>query len=138
MRGAELLDEPRPVEMLGLVPPAPVDPAFAGEGLEEARRSGLGRALFCVRLLELEGRTTPEERLAFLIGAFVGAEMELLLARGRLAPGTAIAVAGDEKVGGAWTVALEDRGLAPQSIAPSEVEAGLIAGLTAIVEARVR
>jgi len=118
--------------------PAPVDRDRLREGREEARRSGLGRAVFCVRLLELEGRTTPEQRLSFLIGAFVGAEMDTLLARGVVAPGNPIAVAGDEKVGGAWTVVLEGRGFPTRPIPPEAVEAGLIAGLTAVVEARSR
>jgi len=119
-------------------PSAAVDVALLGEGMEEARRGGLARALFRVRLLELEEVTRPAGRLSFLIGAFVGADLEGLRSTGALPADVAIAVAGDEPLGGAWTVALESAGLRARAIPPAEVEAGLVAGLVAIVEARTR
>ena len=106
------------------------------EGMEEARRSGLARALFCVRLLELSGAVTPEGRLSFLVGAFIGADLDRLQASGALAPAAPVTVAGDEKVGGAWGVALDRFGCPARSLTAAEVEAGSIAGLGAILEAR--
>jgi 2-dehydro-3-deoxygalactonokinase len=107
------------------------------EGMDEARRSGLARALFCVRLLELSGAVTPEGRLSFLIGAFIGADLDRLGASGALAPGTPVTVAGDEKVGGAWRLALDRFGCPARSLTAAEVERGSIAGLGAILEARM-
>jgi 2-dehydro-3-deoxygalactonokinase len=106
------------------------------DGMTEARRSGLSRALFCVRLLQLSGTITPEGRLSFLVGAFIGADLDRLLANGSLPPGTPITISGGEKVGGAWSVALEQLGCPVRSLAAVEVEAGFVAGLCAVMEAR--
>jgi 2-dehydro-3-deoxygalactonokinase len=105
-------------------------------GMAEARRSGLTRALFGVRLRELDGEGSPEERLAFLLGAFVAADLDGLRASGALRAGSAVAVAGDEKVGGAWTQVLRQEGHDVRRLLPDEVEAGFLAGLRAIVQAR--
>lgn len=106
------------------------------DGMQEARRSGLARALFCVRLLHLSGTTTPEGRLSFLVGAFIGADLERLQANGSLPAGTPVTIVGGDKVGGAWRVALEQAGCPAQSVAAADVEAAFVAGLQAIVEAR--
>ena len=106
------------------------------QGMEEARRSGLARALFCVRLLELAGRSSPEGRLSFLVGAFIGAELAGLEAGGALVPGMTVTIAGDDKVGGAWQLALQRAGWAAHSLTPDEREAGFLAGLSAVVAAR--
>ena len=108
------------------------------EGMEEARRSGLARALFCVRLLELAAAATPEGRLSFLVGAFVGADLDGLQESGALAPGMAVTIAGDEKVGGAWGIALERAGGKARRLSIAETEAGFLAGLSAVMAARGR
>jgi len=105
------------------------------EGLREARRSGLARALFCVRLLHLSGTTTPEERMSFLLGAFIGADLERLQTTGSLPAGTPVAVTGGEKAGGAWTIALDQAGCPAQNISAADVESAFVGGLQAIVEA---
>jgi 2-dehydro-3-deoxygalactonokinase len=106
------------------------------EGFEEARRSGLARALFCVRLLHLGGATTPQQRLSFVVGAFVGADLEGLQADGLLSAGTLVTISGGDKVGGAWQAALEQIGCPARAIGPAEIEAAFVAGLEAIVEIR--
>ena len=112
------------------------DQRLLSQGMDEARRSGLARALFCVRLLELAGNASPEGRLSFLVGAFIGAALAGLQAGGALTAGMKVTIAGDEKVGGAWQIALERAGWAAQSLAPAEREAGFLAGLRAVVAAR--
>jgi 2-dehydro-3-deoxygalactonokinase len=114
------------------------DERLLRQGMAEAERSGLARALFCVRLLELAGATSAEGRLSFLVGAFIGAELAGLAAGGILAPGMTVTVAGDDKVGGAWRLALERAGWTAYSLTPAEREAGFLAGLGAIVAARGR
>jgi len=106
------------------------------QGMEEARRSGLARALFCVRLLELAGGSSPEGRLSFLVGAFIGAELAGLEAGGALVLGMSVTIAGDDKDGGAWQLALQRAGGAAHSLTPDEREAGFLAGLSAVVAAR--
>jgi len=112
------------------------DPVAVAAGMEEARRSGLPRALFCVRLMELDGRSRPAARLSFLVGAFIGAELDGLRAAGALAPGTPVAVAGGEKVGGAWAAVLEENGCVVRSLSAEDVETGFLAGLRALVALR--
>jgi 2-dehydro-3-deoxygalactonokinase len=115
---------------------ADADAEFLRAGMAEARRAGLPRALFAVRLREMDGAGTPEQRLAFLLGAFVAADLDGLRASGALRAGSEVAVAGDEKFGGAWTRALGREGHAVRRLAAEDVEAGFLAGLRAIVAAR--
>jgi 2-dehydro-3-deoxygalactonokinase len=115
-----------------------VDRAALAGGMEEARRSGLPRALFAVRLFELSGRTTPAARLSFLVGAFIGTELDGLRATGALESGTPLVLSGGDKVGGAWTLALEQAGHRVRNLAPTEVEAAFLAGLRLVVGLRGR
>jgi 2-dehydro-3-deoxygalactonokinase len=105
-------------------------------GAAEARRAGLPRALFGVRLLELAGQGPPAARLSFLIGAFIGAEIDGLRATGALDPAVPVMIAGGEKVGGAWAEMLDGEGYRVGSLTPDDVERGFLAGLRAIVAAR--
>jgi len=117
--------------------PTRADPDLLIDGAAEARRSGLARALFCVRLLELSAAGTPQTRLSFLLGAFIGADLDRLRVSGSLLPGTPITISGDEKVGGAWASVLEREGHPVRSLSPAAVEAGLLAGLRAVLDARL-
>ena len=121
------------------VPDGPVpelDVARVQDGMAEARRSGLARALFCVRLLQISDSAGPAGRLSFLLGAFVGADLDRLEANGFLTAGEPLVVSGDEKVGGAWSVALQSRGYPVRRLTAAEVESAFVAGLSAILEAR--
>ena len=115
-----------------------VDVSRLFAGMDEARRSGLARALFCVRLLELSGAAEGNGRLSFLAGAFIGADLDGLRTTGVLPPGTPVTVSGDDKLGGAWSAALEREGHPARSLSPDEVDAGLLAGLAAVMRARAR
>lgn len=117
-------------------PLAQADGTQVRRGIQEARRAGLPRALFCVRLLELAGETSPAERLSFALGALVGADLDGMEAA--LGPRTAVTIAGGEKTGGAWAPVLEDAGHPVRSLTGAEVEAGFLAGLHAIHSARQR
>ncbi len=44
--------------------------------MAEQRKSGLARALFCVRLLDQQGETTAEQRMAFLVGACIASDLD--------------------------------------------------------------
>jgi 2-dehydro-3-deoxygalactonokinase len=121
------------------VPDGPVpelDVARVQDGMAEARRSGLARALFCVRLLQIADSARPEGRLSFLLGAFVGADLDRLEANGFLTAGEPLVVSGDEKVGGVWTVAMQSRGYPVRRLSADEVESAFVAGVSAILDAR--
>jgi len=47
-----------------------------------------------------------------------------------------VTIAGDDKVGGAWRLALARAGWTAHSLTPAEREAGFLAGLSAVVAAR--
>jgi 2-dehydro-3-deoxygalactonokinase len=105
-------------------------------GAEEARRAGLPRALFGVRLRELAGQGAPAARLSFLTGAFIAEEIDGLRATGALDPAVPVMIAGGEKVGGAWAEMLDGEGYRVGSLTPDDVERGFLAGLRTIVSAR--
>ncbi len=104
--------------------------------MREQRRSGLARALFCVRLLEMAGKTSPEERLAYLIGAFGAAGLDALVKRGVFESGARVLIAGGDAVAEAWQPALQKASVTALRLTDAEIEAALLAGLHHIVEAR--
>lgn len=136
--GGEMLQAVRTQTILAsALPPGPLetlDEAMLDEGMAEGRRSGLARALFCVRLHEQSGASTPQGRLSFALGAFIGAELPQIEAA--LGAGTPVTFAGGDKAGGAWARALGRAGHPVRSLAPAQVEAGLLAGLRAVAGAR--
>jgi 2-dehydro-3-deoxygalactonokinase len=113
------------------------DMAALEEGMEEARRSGLPRALFCVRLMELDGRSSPAARLSFLVGAFIGTELDGLRATGALEGNASVVIAGGDKVGGAWATTLARSGYAVRSLSAEEVEGAFLTGLRTLVSLRL-
>jgi 2-dehydro-3-deoxygalactonokinase len=49
-----------------------IDSEWCEAGINEQQQSGLMRTLFCVRLLQLAGKSGPLQRMSFLLGAFIG------------------------------------------------------------------
>lgn len=112
--------------------PSQIDGRWLKAGMAETRRAGLPRALFCVRLLEQRSDSTPEERLSYLIGASLAADLDGLLAGQQLSAATEVVITGGEALAGALIQALAAEGIAARSLAEAEIEAGLLAGLRAI------
>jgi 2-dehydro-3-deoxygalactonokinase len=108
--GGELLDVVTSQTVLaGSLPrqwPASFDHAWVDEGVHEAQRSGFARALFCVRLLEQRVASTPDERLAYLIGVAIGSVMDTLLARRSFRAGTRVLVTGPPALAHAFAAQL--------------------------------
>ena len=107
-------------------------------GMREQRRSGLGRALFCMRLLDLERQGTKEDRLAFIIGAFLGSDLDALLARNVLKTNVPVAVVGTPPVAEVWRLALSRVSIFATVIHAEEAERGLLTGLRRILVACLR
>ena len=101
--------------------PAFPDPEWCEAGMKEQRSAGLARALFCVRLLELQNAGTPEKRLSFLIGAFVAADLDALCRQGVFARGTEIVLTGSGAIANAWQRA---DGVSIRAAALSEADIG--------------
>ena len=108
------------------------DSSWVQAGMREERASGLGRALFCVRLLQLEGRTTPQERQAFLVGALISADMGLVTAAAASKGQMRILLAGNQALARAWQGALQAVSIQGVVLDEPTVEATMLAGLCAI------
>ncbi len=98
-------------------------------GSQEAARSGLSRALFGVRLLEQAGQGTPDERLSFLLGAFLEVESLALHNDKSFAEASSICLAGPSVLTSAWQRRLQQMGRASRLIEAAERDRAYLAGL---------
>ena len=57
-------------------PPQAFDVEWLNLGMRHGMEVGEARTLFCIRLLELQGHGTPEDRLSYLYGAMLAREIE--------------------------------------------------------------
>jgi 2-dehydro-3-deoxygalactonokinase len=112
--------------------------AVAGEwmraGMAEQRARGLARALFCVRLLEQGGEGTPEERLSYLVGAFVAGDLDALTRDNAFSGDVPVAITGGWALGEAWRLALGEAGISARVVDAADVERSLLTGLSRIAE----
>jgi 2-dehydro-3-deoxygalactonokinase len=113
--------------------PAKISEQWMEEGMKEQRRSGLPRALFSVRLLELTSKGTEQDRFSFLIGAFVAADLDALVAREILVENIPVVISGNEALAEAWREALQERSLPAQVLTTDESEKAFLAGLNSIL-----
>jgi 2-dehydro-3-deoxygalactonokinase len=100
-------------------------------GAEAASAEGLLRAMFSVRLLQLDGQTTPEARYAYLVGAAIAADVQALRARGLLDGCREVVVTGSGPIAAAWARLLAWAGVEARALTDAEVEAAFLAGITA-------
>ena len=110
--------------------PERLAPEAIARGQDLSRRVGLPRALFELRLDQLAGSTSPESRLAVLVGAVIGADLTDWASSdsGRWA------VAGAPPLAEVWAAALEARGYDVVRIGRPEAEQSQRVGLRAIAE----
>jgi len=111
-----------------------LDDAWCEQGMGELRRSGLARALFCVRLLEMEGSGSPEQRMSFLIGAYVAADQPALVQSGFLKPESPVLLAGPGAVAKAWQRALTSAGIPARALADDEIESAFLSGICQLAQ----
>lgn len=96
-------------------------------GMRQQRQAGLSRALFCVRLLEQSKQGSPEDRLSFLIGAFIADDLDALSARKVLSD--SVVIVGSGALAEAWRHALAQAEIQSQIITGELSEHALLAGL---------
>lgn len=113
-----------------------VDREWVAAGAEAARAGGLLRAAFEVRVLDLSGTTTPAQRLNWVLGATVAADLDAMVRAGHLASGMAVGVAGPSAVPLIWAQLLEDAGCLPVVWEAEATERAFLWGLHAILESR--
>jgi 2-dehydro-3-deoxygalactonokinase len=102
-------------------------------GMKEQRTSGLARALFCIRLLDLAHQGNAEDRLAFAVGAFIAADLDALIARGVIAPRSTVALVGHSAVSEAWRTALCQKKIAATIITQEQAETALLEAMRHIL-----
>ena len=106
---------------------------WAAAGMREQRQAGLARALFCVRLLEQKGDCTPDERLAYLVGAFLASDFDGLQKRGLLLPEQSVLITGGGALAELWAQALAEASISSRIVTAAESEAAMLTGLRAIL-----
>jgi 2-dehydro-3-deoxygalactonokinase len=111
--------------------PARLAPDAIAQGQELSRRVGLPRALFELRLDQLAGSTSPENRLAVLVGAVIGADLTDWPASSH---SCRWAVAGAPPIADVWAAALEARGYDVVRIGRPEAEQAQRVGLRKIAQ----
>lgn len=126
--------------LAGAVPPgkpAELDDVWLREGMREQRRSSLARALFCVRLLEQSGKGSAAERMAFLVGAFIAADIAALFTPrvGGSVDGGPVLLVGSGGLAAAWKAALAPVGVEASVVAEPQAEAALLTGLARVLDA---
>jgi 2-dehydro-3-deoxygalactonokinase len=114
--------------------PVRIAPDWAAAGMREQRQAGLARALFCVRLLEQH--CTPEERLSFLVGAYLAADFDGLQRRGLLTPHMAVLITGGGAIAETWATALQAAAIPARISRPEESEQAMLAGLREILRCK--
>jgi 2-dehydro-3-deoxygalactonokinase len=113
--------------------PEHIDLHWLAAGIKRQRQSGLARALFGVRLLEQSGQGTPEQRLAFLIGCFIAADLDALQSARALSD--SVFLTGGGALAEAWQWALTQANLPSALITSEQTERAFLAGLCHIATA---
>jgi 2-dehydro-3-deoxygalactonokinase len=124
--------------LAGSVPqerPSAIHKTWLEAGMREQRRSGLARALFCVRLLEQGSDGSAEQRLSFLIGAFLASDMDAMLSRGAFNSNRAVVIAGGGVIAEAWRGALAQHSIQASMLDDSEIENATLTGLRSVFSA---
>ncbi len=97
---------------------------------------GLLRALFAVRLLDLAGASTAEQRFAWLLGACIREDVDALCKASWFKPGARILISGPGAVPAAWAHLLRRQGLEPRELDSAAIERAFIGGLCHIASLR--
>lgn len=120
--------------------PAKLELEWCTAGLAEQQRTGLMRALFRVRLLQIGGNTTTAtSRWSYLIGAFIGDALQSLEKTAILTNSeTPIAIVGTPALAHAWKNALTSRSFNAVALTPDQTERGIIGGLCEILKKHER
>ncbi len=117
--------------------PETLDPDWIQRGAEMFARHGLSRSLFAVRLWEVQGgaRSTPPQRLAFLVGAFAAEGLDVFRRAGYLTQGPVLLI-GSGGIADAWQSQLNLAGISFERIDGEATTRAFITGIQLLLEAR--
>jgi 2-dehydro-3-deoxygalactonokinase len=112
--------------------PERLDPQWLSMGFVEASQSGLSRALFCVRLLQLSKQGSAEDRLAFLYGAFLQAELSHMATFALT--GKELLLSGSDCLTSTWKKYGEEAGIRCSVVSEMERQEAYVNGLLSLFE----
>ena len=113
--------------------PHAFDPEWLQLGAAEMAKNGLSRALFCVRLFEQAGIGSPQDRLAFLYGAFLQTEFDALLSSGLTSKLDHVCLVGNIAIAAAWQNKLSAANIASTILEEPERESAYLHGLATLL-----
>ena len=113
--------------------PEEFDREWLAAGMTQQRRSGLSRALFCVRLMALANEGTAADRFSFLAGAFIADDLDALIAQGILTTNTPVAISGNQATARACQEALAQLSIRAVVLTAEEIEKGFLAALALVL-----
>lgn len=118
--------------------PEALDPEWVQRGAEMLARHGLSRTLFAVRLWEVQGgtRSTGEQRLAFLVGAFAAEGLEVFRRAGYLTRGPVLLI-GSGGIAEAWQLQLAQAGITIERIDGEATTRAFIDGIQRLLDERL-
>lgn len=107
-----------------------MDAEWCEAGIGEQQRSGLMRALFGVRLLQLADNSSPVQRMSFLLGAFIGDALDAWT-KSKYPPASMrqIVISGGGALAEAWSQVLAQRGYRALALTGEQIEEALLQGL---------
>ena len=119
--------------------PESLDEEWRVRGAEMYRRYGLSRALFAVRLWEVQAaaRVTAEQRLAFLVGAFVAEGVDVFHRAGYLDSGKVLLI-GSGGIAETWVSMLESSGISIETIDGVAAADAFVTGIGRLLHDRRR
>jgi 2-dehydro-3-deoxygalactonokinase len=112
--------------------PERLDSQWLTMGFVEASQSGLSRALFCVRLLQLCKQGSAEDRLAFLYGAFLQVELSQLATFALT--GKELLLVGSDCLTSTWKKYVEEAGIRCSVVSEMERQEAYLSGLLRLFE----
>lgn len=101
-------------------------------GAHQEREHGLMRASFCVRLLDLAGQGSSEQRAAYLLGAFISNTLRTIERLLQLP----LVVTGDPSIAEAWKCLLQESGFGAHTVSGFSLEQAFVRGLLLISYSR--
>jgi 2-dehydro-3-deoxygalactonokinase len=113
--------------------PGEFDQEWLAAGMTQQRRSGLARALFCVRLLALANEGSAADRFSFLLGAIVADYLDALVDQSILTANAEVAISGNQATAKACQAALTQLSVRATVLTAAEIEKGFLAGLGTVV-----
>jgi 2-dehydro-3-deoxygalactonokinase len=117
-------------------PFATFNPPFFSQGWEHCQRVGFTRALYEVRILQLNSEFSKEDLASFMLGAILSEDFRCLAALTCDAASQQVLLSGLPHLQPAWTFALESHGFSVRPLNAEETERCFLTGMLRIFQQR--